>query len=465
MTNPIVQINVSLQVAPAPSSYQQTGAFVTQGGTTLSAPAYSLLTELSDLYPILAGREANSSLVWSAASGGTVTVTTASAHGQTGTVTIRIFGVTPSGYNGTFSCTVTGSSTFTYSLFPNPGLETVPGYWFLPGTQSAANELVEMATTFFAQGSSQSVYVLDLGTGSVSAGVTALTTFIASTPGIFYAYLMPREWDGVSQYLSFLANFNNPTSQTYFFTTTTTGTYTDYTALMKCVVAMVEAPVIGTNEFSLAAVFWNWLHQAPSGTNRLTSFAWIYLFGVTPYPTAGNSVILTQLQNANVNVVGTGSQGGISNTILVRGTTMDGRNAMYWYSIDWIQIQLVLNVANAIIDGSNNPLAPLYYDQQGINTLQQVAVNTVENAITFGCATGTVTQTSLDPITFTTNFENGTYPDQNVVNAVPFVTYAQENPSDFPIGRYAGFGVVYLVNNGFTQVIFNLVATQFAGTQ
>lgn len=48
-------------------------------------------------------------------SGGTVTATTASAHGLTSYGRQTISGANETGYNGTFAITVTGSTTFTYS--------------------------------------------------------------------------------------------------------------------------------------------------------------------------------------------------------------------------------------------------------------------------------------------------------------------------------------------------------------
>jgi hypothetical protein len=67
-----------------------------------------------------------STMTWSS---GTVTVTTSSAHGYpTGDVLeLVIAGVTPSGYNGTFRCTITGATTFTYALTSTPGTVTVEG--------------------------------------------------------------------------------------------------------------------------------------------------------------------------------------------------------------------------------------------------------------------------------------------------------------------------------------------------
>ena len=53
---------------------------------------------------------------------------------------------------------------------------------------------------------------------------------------------MPREWDAASSFLTLIASYYNPTSKLYFYVTTTTGTYSSYTALMKCVAWLVQAP-------------------------------------------------------------------------------------------------------------------------------------------------------------------------------------------------------------------------------
>lgn len=83
-----------------------------------------------------------SSLTWSA---GTVTVTTAAPHGYASGFQVTIGGVTPSGYNGIFTTTFTGASTYTYPLASNPGTETVPGTMTTvggPGTYSIADATI-----------------------------------------------------------------------------------------------------------------------------------------------------------------------------------------------------------------------------------------------------------------------------------------------------------------------------------
>jgi len=435
MANRIVTVNVSQTIAPAPSTLQRTGAFVSQGGTTTAPGTTTLLTAVGDLAAILRPLAAITSMTWS---GSVVTVTTAAPHGMTNTevLNITIAGVTPVAYDGVDRiCTITGASTFTFPLVANPGAVTVQGAWAPLGRST----LIAMNATFFAQGTAVSVYVLELGNVQTFNAVVALQAFIAaSVPQEIYAYLTPRNFAWDSTFVTYMATFSSTTSKTYFWVTMTTGNYASFDATMKGVVGMVEAPLTPLAELSLAAAFYTWLNNNPSSTNKVAPAAFRYLYGVTAYPLRGNGALFAALKAAHVNWVGTGAEGGITNTVLLWGTTMDGRDASYWYSVDWTQINVALDLANDIINGSNNPINPLYYDQNGINRLQARAQATMNRGISYGLV--------LAPVT---------------VEAVDFPSYVLTNPSDYPIGKYAGLSVTYTPARGFTEIIFNINVTDF----
>lgn len=458
----IVQISVSETSAPAPLTFQQQGALISQGATTLAAGTTSLLVQTSSLTALLAAPVTLSSLAWSA---GTVLATTVAAisglnSGDQFHTTIA--GATPSGYNGTFLATVTGANTFIYVLAPNPGTETAPGT-YTPFNQVGLSSAV---STFFDQGTSNSVAVLELGPGDGSTGPAALQAWITANPGVFYSYLVPGLWDGTAGMLALANAFTALNAKTYFFITTSSanGTAGIYTGL-KSVVCEVPAPTVSPPEFSLAAAYQHSLAYNPSSSNRMTPFAFSYLYGVTPYPTVGNSAVLTGFKTNNVNYVGTGAEGGISNTILLWGPTSDGVDFMWWYSVDWAQLSCDQAVAAAVIQGSNNPLNPLYYNQTGVNTLQDVAVGVVSNAISFGLANGTVVATQLTATALAQNISNGVYAGQCVVNAVPFIPYIAQNPSNYQAGIYGGLSCLYIPQVGFRQILFQIQVTGLIGTQ
>lgn len=523
----IVVTNVTQVVGSAPATLQRSGALVSQGATNTTAGTSTILTQLSDLNAILTGAKAITSAVLSA---GTVTVTCTSPHGYTigDSLYETIANVSVAGYNGTFFCTVTSTTQFTYPL--SGSLAAGSGGVYTPEDVA---ELLAMATTFFAQGSALSTYVLELGAGNPNDGVTALQAYITANPnsnyvagasGYFYAYEVPRTWDGNASFLAMLASYESTTAQTYFFVTTTLATYGLYTNLMKCVFALIESPsfgvypanvltaasasgtlvtattttthgvapgnwftlsgntpaayngtflalpgttgttlifntltapgvnaILGTlvaslygnsaipqTEFSISSAFWRLLNYQPSAANLVTPFAFGYVSGVTPFPVRGTNATQTLLKAANVNIIGTGAEGNISNTIILWGTTMDGHDMTYWYSVDWVQIQSNLALSAAIINGSNNSQNPLYYDQNGVNRLKSVEQVVMNSAISFGLA--------LSPVT---------------VTAIPFAQYVTQNPSDYPAGIYRGLAVTYTPQRGFTQIVFNVLVAGF----
>ena len=435
MTTQIVTVNVTQTLAPAPNTLQRTGALVSQGATTLATGTTALLTQFADLSSILTGSVAITSMVASGtAPTVTVTVTTTTPHGiPTGDTILGIIaGVTPTGYNGTFQITSTGTNTFTYPLTISPGVVTSQGVF----TNESVQDLVAMATTYFAQGSANAIYVLELGAGTGAQGVTSLNNYIIANPLEFYGYCVTTEMSTDSSFLAFAKNYESTTSQVYFWVTESINSYGVFKNV-KSVISMcqdVNAPV---TEWSVAAMMYNALNYNPSDTNKVAPMAFQYIVGVTPF--SGTNAQAQLLKTANVNYVGTGAEGGISNTLVLWGVNADGQDYTYWYSVDWVQININLFISNAIINGSNNPINPLYYNQAGINRLQKVSQGVMNSGIAYGLV--------LAPVT---------------VNAVPFTTYVADNPSDYAIGKYAGLSVSYTPARGFIQIIFNVNVSSFA---
>jgi hypothetical protein len=459
MTNAIVQVSVSQTIAPAPSKLQRTGAMISQGGTTLTPGTYSLLTQDSDLTPLLTQPQTNSTLAWASS---VVTVTTAVAHGYpTGAlINLTISGANPAGYNGTFLATITSSTQFTYPLTGNPGAQVSAG----TTVNAFVTQLGAMVNTFYDQNGLLSVYVLELGTGTSTTGIASLEAYIVASPGFFYSYLIPRGWDADSTYPAFLANYNAPNAKIYFYTTVTLSSYAALTnnQLNKCCPVLIEStsPALPPDEFSMAAMWWTTLNANPSSTNMVPPLCFSFLIGVTAGTWTGPQ--LTAFKTNNVNYVGTGAEGGISKDILYWGNMPDGNPWNYWYSADWSQINLDLDISNTIINGSNTSINPLYYNQDGVNRLQATAVQTMQEAIAYGLAYGTLVQTQLDPTTFANNVSAGLYLGYVVVNAVPVATWLASNPSTYSEGIYGGLAALYTPARGFEQILFNLNVSNLA---
>jgi hypothetical protein len=436
ITPQIVTVNTTVTTAPTVSQLQQSGAIVSTGGTTLAANAHQYCATLAQVQAIVAAPLALTSLTWLS---GTVTATTvANLELTTGEVfTTTIAGAVPAAYNGTYLATVTGVNTFTYALATNPGAETSPGT-YLP---SDAAFVIDAATTYFAQGGSVGIYVLELGPQTTAAAsITALQTWITgnSTPQVFYSYLIPKSWDHADSAAlnTMAANYDSPSGQTYFFVTTTQAHVSAY-ANTKSVLTFIESPTEAATEVQAASMFYQWLVNNPGPANPLAPMSYRYLFGVTPWAQQGNATNITNALTAYANLVLTGAEGGISTATLFKGTTMDGKQAAFWYAVDWFRINVAQALAAAIINGSNsNP--PLLYNQAGINTLLAVAQRIGNDAVSYGCALSVT------------------------VSAVDFVTYTTANPSDYAAGIYNGLSATLVGPSGFLTLTFNLDATQFA---
>jgi len=456
MANDIVTVNVFTINAPAPSQLQNAGALISQGGTTLDAGETSLLTSFADLSAIIAPNHALSTLTWTT---NVATATAAAPHGLPigQQIEITVSGVTPSGYNGTFTATVTTTTAFTYSLMSNPGgAATVPGTYVL----GSVAELTAMARTFFSQAGSVGVYVLELGPADAEHGIEDLDTYITNNPLSFYIYLIPDGWVDESTYPAFINNYNSPEAKVYFLNTVTLANYTNITAQDKCAPMFINASTMPTTEFSAAAMMFRMLNNKPSSTNKVPPLCFAPLSGVTAGKWTGPN--LTTFHTKNINFVKTGAEGGISKYILEWGHTPDGQPWNYWYSADWVQINLDLQISNTIINGSATSINPLYYNQQGINRLQATAASVMQQAISYGLALGQLVQTQLDADTFANNLSSGVYDGQVVVNAVPFASYSAANPLDYAQQLYTGLSAVYTPLRGFEQIVFNLNVSDFA---
>jgi hypothetical protein len=139
----------------------------------------------------------------------------------------------------------------------------------------------------------------------------------------------------------------------------------------------------------------------------------------------------------------------------------DGNPLNYWYSVDWMQINVDMDIAAEIINGSNNPLAPLYYTQQGVNRLEIVTQSTATRGVANGLAVGPVTAYALTSEAFTALLESGNAPVGVLVNAVPFISYVGLNPADYPVGLYSGLSISYTPARGFQNIVFNVNVSNF----
>lgn len=474
--NSIVTVNVRTITAPTPNTYQQTGCFVSFGATSMKPMEVQELTQREDLAQVVHPPMELQSLVWGVGglvtgivAGGTLPMTNPGD-----TFLANITENLPQEFNQTAALvTVIDDKTFTYTnaaLSVDPGLVTDLGV-----VQPAdATELSQMVTTYFDQGNAISVYVLELGAQlSMPGRASLLETWLGVNPRSFYGYLMPRACGSTAANIQCFFNlakqYENPEAMTYFWFTVEKGCINVFDQTMKCIIQYVEPPAVTEalnlgdpyGEFSAAAMFYNALQYKPSNALRIAPMAFKFLYGVTQYPTQNNGPTLEGFKNAATNYTSNGAEGGISFNMVYSGVTKDGMDYFnWWWTIDWIQIQVNIDLSNAIINGSNNPLAPLYYDQTGIDTLHSTLAGTMGNARSFGMVVGTIMMSNLTGDQLQAAIDVGTYEGVCNVNAVPFIPYAQSNPGDYKIGEYDGLSALFIPKRGFIHVLVTIAASQ-----
>jgi hypothetical protein len=349
--------------------------------------------------------------------------------------------MTPTAYNGTYTVTAVSGNDVSYAKTGNPGSATVMGTLLNYGSF----ELEAMVKTFFAQGTSTPVSVMEVGNVLVAAGVDVLEAYQLAHPDAFYGYLVPRLWADAPDYVTHVNAQTSNTAKTYYFTTVDSGNYTDF-ATMKSVAMFVEGSNIAATEFVAAMGLYNFISHKLSQTSKMTSANFSFAYGLTEYD--GTPTEKANWQTANVSFIDSAAEGGLTNKMLRGGNFGDARPFSYWYAIDWAQINSQLVLANEIINGSNNSANPLYYDQNGIERLQKRLVTLLDLGQTLGL---------IDFIP--RNGDNPSLPD---ITAIPYIQYLRDFPSDVAAGAYNGLAVSFRVKGFFVTITLNLIVTDFA---
>ena len=468
--NSIVTVNVKTIIAPTPNNYQQTGCFVTFGGTNMKPMECQELTIRSDLDLVVAKPNTIESMTW--ATGGVVTVTTDDPlPDDFGTGYISISGCSPAIYNNhNLQPTVVDQTTFTYTTpelaAGDPGPVTELGF----AAEKESVELSQMATTYFSQGNARSVYVLELGEETdFERRATLLEEWLTLNPRSFYGYLLPRahgtSGDKIDTFRNLFKQYMSPESMTYFWLTVDKEEIGFLDKTYKCVIQHVEAPWVleplnlgdPFGEFTAAAMFYQAMRYEPSNARRVSPMAFKYVYGVTPYPTQNNGPLLVSFKDNCTNYIATGAEGGIDFTMLYTGVTRDGMDYFnWWWTIDYVQIRINLDMTNCIINGSNNDLAPLYYDQPGIDSLQSQLAASMAGCRALGMVVGAILMSTDTGDALQEDISNGKYAGACNVNAVPFMPYSAANPGHYKIGEYDGLSTLFIPKRGLIHVLILL---------
>ncbi|MHB8914738.1 MAG: hypothetical protein ACYC4K_02875 [Thiobacillus sp.] len=442
ITKKIINLTAQVTSAPVPSQLQQSGSIISVGGTTLATGTYQFCGQLSTVESLLqttgTGNYAelqNMATTFFAQGTGVGLYVLELGYNANIVTQIQSLQTWITANPGTFYSYLTpvdwdtlseevgsitvGAGTYTYTAAPTVTITAATG----AGVTATATATINSA------GQVTAITITNPGYYPSQAAPTATLSAAATGTAPALTVNMANAQNVLS------ANYESPTGKTYFFVTTTQSGAASYAA-NKAIFATIVAPTAPSTEFTAAMPFYQALVNNPSASNPLAPMAFRYAYGVTNWPQSGQNASITNALSVYTNLILSGAEGGISNSCLFKGTTMDGTQFSWWYGIDWFQIQVNQALAAAVINGSNsNP--PLLYNQNGINTLQKIAQQVANSAVKFGCALSAV------------------------VNATPFGTYTTDNPTNYQAGIYNGLSATVVGQNGFLVIDFALDALQF----
>lgn len=472
-TQKIVNLVTNLITSPAPTTMQQSGALISLGGTTITVGTYQFVGSLAEGTALLGTAGNNAELL--------NMLTTYFAQGSSVGVFILELGAaaTPSQGVGLLNTWMTDNPGIFYAYETPASWDTFPAPNSPVLTSSSGGTLP--ATTYYVKTTyinsagyesltSQEVslsvladFVLDVASPVTASGAVSYNVYVSTTTGketlqnnspiaIGTSWTMPTTGliSGASPSLTLstlVNNYTSPSSTTYFVITTSVTNMLAYGTVnssnefsgYKSAILFVPSPNAQSTEFGASALLYAIMSNNPSSANQLAPFQYRYAYGLTPWPTIGQNANINTIINNNGNLIVSGAEGGVSNNIIFGGVAASGDQVSWWYGIDWTQIQMAQAITNSIINGSNSS-APLLYDQTGIDTLEAVAQGVANNAVAFGCALSAT------------------------VTATPFITYTQQNPSDYAKGIYKGFLATVVGQNGFLTITFYMDVVNFAAS-
>ena len=117
-------------------------------------------------------------------------------------------------------------------------------------------------------------------------------------------------------------------------------------------------------------------------------------------------------------------------------------------------------MTNRIINGSNNDLAPLYYDQPGVDSLHSQLAATMANCRAFGMVVGAILMTTLtgDALAGRDRWRHLHRRVQRQRGAVRALFV--RNPGHYKIGEYDGLSTLFIPKRGFIHVLITVEASE-----
>lgn len=349
----------------------------------------------------------------------------------------------------TFCIVSQGSTNITVNTIQNVTPTTLSS--ILKEAQTST-EFSKSIQGYFNYSGNRSVNVLELGqvsdTNTLQAQATQLDTIIKSGLNRSYMYLIPTSfYVENSPVVSIMQEYTKETSAQYFMISTTSDVTTDNVAtqfkgLKSCFLVYDNSDT--TQNINLAGSILGIMASNKfdiSGNNKASPLNFKILQGFKFNPI--NRVLLNGLTQYPANFI----FNEVGYATIGNGRYTDGFAWDYWYQWDLTQLALQQKITQLLINGVNNPVNVIRFDQQGIDIINASVKSTLSEYIQLGC---------INTYAMALNPANNTLIGLNNINTIDFNTYISQYPEKYQNEIYDGISFYVLINRYIRQCILNI---------
>lgn len=324
------------------------------------------------------------------------------------------------------------------------------GYVTQPTVSIVGNGTEASAVATVSGGSVSGITLTNPGQGytaiptiTISAPYTGkaslLQTYLNNNPRQNYLYILDAASSQDTDIQAITKTYDSYLSYTVFLLTLSVAQSKTYGSHKGGIVFSPSADQPST-EFGASVIAYMFASLSPSVSTKITPFNYRFVTGVTPYADVSSNDFQAVI-GTNTNVIIPATAGGLDSNMLLGGQYSDGNAINLWYGADYASLSATRRLAQIIIEGSNNGVNPLFFDQQGINRLSAGVKQTLNKCIDVGAIIGPID-----------------------VEAIDFATYALANPDLFKDGIYTGISFTVIPARGFNAITYVMTVDFTAST-
>lgn len=281
-----------------------------------------------------------------------------------------------------------------------------------------------------------------------SEKIKALEEYLTNATEAAYIYYLPQQMLSDARISSRIyQKYNDLTSKTYFFINCSGDADIESNQIInnasnsKCVAVFYNNTQAGYNlAASVCGLFASYKFDI-SDTNPASPFNYKTLEGVK-FNTLTQAMQQSLIQ-ASLNFMSTLA----NNNVLLNGRYADTYPIDYRYQWDLVSFEVENSLQTLILNGVNNPIYIVKYNQDGIDTIRSNIKATLNRMINQGCVTD---------FSATLNSATGEMENLGDITAIEFNTYVLANPQDYENEIYGGISFYLRIGRYIRQVVLSI---------